>query len=110
MNEEQESVSLTVSQTSGIPHGWKTTTAIVRDISKSTKNKGAERQKKSEEKKRADGFVKHWVPAELIELGKNEGWPEVVRRAKAKQSIWRFWMQQITQCCRAFLRQLKRVA
>jgi len=113
MNEQQESVSLivslTVSLTSEVPEGLKTTTAIVCDDSEPKKNNGAERQRKLEAKKRASGLEKDWVPLELIELAKAEGWSEVVRRAKAKRSFWQFLISEITRRCRAFLKQLKSV-
>lgn len=90
-----EDISLTVRLTEeGIPVGWVATVAITRASAvqqPKAKKKGALRQKKLEDKRRDEGLKKEWVPKELIELGQLIGWPEVLRRAKTKRFVWKFW-------------------
>lgn len=80
--------SHSVSLTGEVPEGWKKTTAIVRDDA-APRKKGAERQKKSDDSKRAAGMVRAWVPSTLVALSELEGWDTVVKRAKRRS--WKFW-------------------
>lgn len=110
MSTKQESVSLTVSLVPDIP-GWMETIAIVptpetllqlqeakqqekisHEDDEHKRKQAAERQKKSEGKKRDSGLTKDWVPKELVKLAKQIGWPEVIRLVqRPSRKWWKFW-------------------